>query len=70
LGDATDGYWTVGRRRPPLCRVRLDAARSVEIELANQCRMRIPAGEVELITAVVAALGRLSNPSQTGTAAC
>jgi hypothetical protein len=56
--------------RPAFVPVRLDAAPSVEIELANQCRMRIPAGEVELIAAVVAALGRLSNPSQAGTAPC
>jgi hypothetical protein len=56
--------------RPAFVPVRLDAAASVEIELANQCRMRIPAGEVELITAVVAALGRLSSPSEAGTASC
>jgi hypothetical protein len=57
-----------GSARPAFVPVRLDAVPSVEIELASQCRMRIPAGEVELITAVVAALGRLSSPSQAGTA--
>jgi hypothetical protein len=56
--------------RPAFVPVRLDAAASVEIEHADQCRMRIPAGEVDLITAVVAALGRLSSPSQAGTAPC
>jgi hypothetical protein len=54
--------------RPAFVPVRVDAAASVEIELANQFRMRIPAGGVDLIPAVVAALGRLSNPSPAETA--